>query len=136
MKLPSIKRIVTEDFDAKDQPLIEKLGYIINAAFEGVTAVLNKGVNFDDNFVGMTRQLENVTVDNTGKPKVTLAFQSGIKTSITGIIVLRADPSDSSAFPTSQPFITFSDNAGTITILNITGLVSEQKYKLKILALS
>lgn len=136
MKLPSVKRIVTEDFDTKDQPLIEKLGFVINAAFEGVAAVLDKGLTIDDNFVGLTRQLDNVVVDASGNPKNKLSFQSGIKTQITGTIVVRADPSDNQSFPTSHPFLTFSDNSGTITISNISGLVANVKYRIKVLALS
>lgn len=133
-KLSFLKRIVSEDYDKQYQSLVSKLSYIINTALEAIAAALNKGLTFEDNFNSQVKDLE-LTVDSDSVPQLTTSFKYELKTQCIGIIVIRATAKTAViTYPTSQPWVSFSESNGQINILKITGIQSGTKYQLRLVA--
>ena len=125
--IQSPKRIIVEDYPKENRSLVERLSGSINLFMDDVYRVISKNLNTYDN---LNRELRTitVTVDSTGKPVQNLQFQNVLKTKLSGMIVIRVF----NALPTSQPFITFAENSGVVTISNITGLTAGTSYQLVI----
>jgi hypothetical protein len=128
-----LKKLVKEDFDAKDQTLVGKIGFILNPVILQITNVLNKGLAIGN----LSTQIKTllVTVDATGKPSNNLSFESTLNGKCILITVGRAQNlTNATTYPTSAPFITFSENNGQIAIANITGLTANDTWQLTIVA--
>lgn len=133
-KIQGFRRIIKEDFDSKEQGLIDKLAFPINIMFESLVSALNKRLTFQDN---INSQIVDVfvTVDVTGTPSKTTAFKSDVTGQVQGLWVVRADNLDNpGTYPTSAPFISYSSNGTQVIVNNITGLQAGERYKLRILA--
>ncbi len=77
----------------------------------------------------------NITVDATGKPLSTTSFAVSNSNPIDGTIVLRAiNPKDNTSFPTAGVLISYTQNANTVTITNITGLPANIQFSVRIWA--
>lgn len=128
-----LKRLIKEDFDKKDQDLVGKLGFIINPAVQQIVNILNNGLNIE----GLNVQQRNINlqVDKNGNPTTTASFTSSLNGSCTMIIVGRVQNlTSSTTYPTSAPFVSFSQNGTTITINNITGLIPNNNWQITLLA--
>ena len=125
MKLPSFKRLFKGDYDEKEQNLVDKMSYTINSGIEVLYEALNRRLNFTDNFNSSQHTL-TVTVDSSGKPIQTTVFTSNISGSAVGILVLKAVAGTDTVpiFPTSAPFISYSQNNKGFTISNVKGLTA------------
>jgi hypothetical protein len=125
--IQSPKRIIVEDFPKEDRQIAEKLGGSLNLFMDEVYRVLSKNLNTYDN---LNRELRTIkaTVDINGIPKNTLQFQNVLKTKISGMIVIRAF----NALVNAQPFITYSENSGIVSINQIVGLKPDTEYQLLI----
>jgi hypothetical protein len=89
---------------------------------------MNKNLTVTDNLNMMYKDI-TVIVDSTGKPTTLLTYKSTLNGTTQGITVIRAiNLTNSGIYPMSFPFLTWSDNSGTVTINNITGLQANQKY--------
>jgi hypothetical protein len=137
MKLPSYKRIITQDYNPDNQELIEQLGGNINDSFNLIYSALNNRLNFSDNFASTVRDVE-VTVDANGKPINDTAFRLDIaNTQVIGCFCVRAvNLTNSNTYPTGSPWISFIQNENLIRILNVTNLQPNMRYSLKIIALN
>lgn len=137
MKLPSYRRIITQDFKEEDRELVEQIGSNINDAFNSVYAVLQKRVSFADNIASTVRTID-ITVDSTGKPTQATSFKLDVtNTSVLGVIVLSAlNLTNSAVYPTAMPFISYTQNGDIIYINNITGLQARNQYRLVVLAVN
>lgn len=137
MVLPSLRRILASDFDTNDQPLVNKLAFPINSAFDSINLALNNNLTFQDNMLCTTATF-TVSVNASGsvvpKPIITLSTaQQGM--TITGLLVLNAT-NVNNILPTGGIFINFSNASNSITINNIKGLPPNIPFTLKIAAFS
>ena len=136
MKLQTFKRLVIDDFPTDSRTLINKLALYFNPDIEPLYNALQNGLNFKDN-VDCTVKSLTVTVDAKGKPVGTAVIQLNIINNTipkaTGAIVTEAvDTSNSSTYPSSGVFISFTQSQGVITITNITGLKAGDTWSLNI----
>lgn len=138
MKLPSFKRLFKGDFKPDDQELVDKLSYTINSGLETLYDALNKRLTFDDNFNSSKHSI-TVTVDANGKPTQATSFTTSINGSLSGIIVIKAINSTtysaSPTYPTSAPFISYTQSNQQVTITNIKGLTAGIAWTLSVIAL-
>ena len=125
--IQSPKRIIVEDFAKQDRPMAEKLSGSLNLFMDEVYQVLSKNLNTTDN---LNRDLKTikVNVNASGIPNSNVQFQNTLKTKISGMVVIRAF----NAIPTTAPFITYTENAGIVTINQVSGLVANTDYQLLI----
>lgn len=134
MKLSNFKRILTTDFDEKDQPLIEKLGRSLNDGVDGLYFALNNKLTFEDNFLASVKDIE-LTVGATGVPTTRTSILLSNNLPVKGTqVVYAANRSDGSRYPTSAPFISFTQNGTTLFIDNITGLEANYRYVVRFIA--
>lgn len=133
MKLESFRRLIKEDVDEKDRPLMDKIGYSINSFADQVLQAFKNNITIEDNLNWSKRQIE-VTVDASGIPTMPSQFKSGISSSTYGISVEKAvNVTTPLIFPTTAPFISFSESNSLITINNISGLPSGNKFRLNLI---
>lgn len=132
-KIQSFKRIIKENFDSDYQDLIDAIGGSINVFAEDVINAFNKNITVDDN-LKMEYKDVDVTVNASGLPNITTQYKTVLLGRIKGVSVERAENlTNSTTYPTSAPFITFTQNDQVITIKHITGLVANNKYRLTVL---
>jgi len=133
-KLPSFRRIFKTDFQAEFQNMIETLSNNLNNGIEVLYDALNKKISLRDNIQCDVKDIE-VTVSSTGIPKIATSFLLTNITKAEGLSVIRAMNLDnSSGFPTNGVFITFTQSTNNIIINHITGLVSDNRYSLRVVA--
>lgn len=139
-RIPDLRQLKKEDFDSKDQKLIEKLAFPINNFMQQVIGVLKNGVDFTN----LNQQINTftLTVDIDGKPTTEIKFKNQLKSKIIGIICIGAvNQSTFVRYPQATPFISFSENAGFITVNNVAGLgvpsgqTNSDSYTLTILSI-
>lgn len=135
-KLSSYSRIISTDYETDQQPIIEKLGGQINGNFDPIYSALSNRLTFEDNFLSTVREVE-VTLGANGVPLQRTSFSLSNNLPVKGLIVLSVVNRTSAAvFPTGAPFISFSQNANLLYIDHITGLVANNRYTIRILALN
>lgn len=137
MKLPSYKRIITQDYKEEDQEMIEQLGGNINDSFGVLYSALTNKLNFGENFASTVKDVE-ITVDSNGKPTNDAAFKLDIvNVQVTGCFCVRAtNLTNSNVYPTGSPWVSFLQKENTIRILNVTNLQPNNRYILRIIALN
>lgn len=133
MKISAFKRIVKEDFDEKDQPLIEKLASIFNLFQEQVYYAFNNNITVDENLNAFTTSFK-VRVDANGIPQGNGELKSTLKSRVKGVIVLSVRSYDNSLL-TGSPFVSFSTNNNLITINQILGLTPGKDYDITLMIL-
>lgn len=119
--IPQLRQIKPEDFDSKDQKLVQKLAFPFNNFMQQVVTAFSNNIDFNN----LNQQLVTftVTVDSTGAPTVPVQFTNNLKTKVIGIICINAaNQSSTIRYPTSTPFISYTTNAKLVTITNIAGL--------------
>lgn len=136
-KIASFKRIITEDFESKDQNLISKLAFSINAFADDVANLVNKNLSFDDN-LNITTKTITIAVNALGIPTSTTQLKTGLLRGTTGSQVIKVvnKTLGSNAAPTATPFITYTENSGVITITNITNLTANIQFAITIILYS
>jgi HAMP domain-containing protein len=129
MKFPGFRRLQEQDFPRKYNDLIGSLFLLLNAFMESVTQILNKRLNFSDNFEAMDINLE-ITAPVTGlKVKNTLGgvFNGHEILNISN----KTNPSEIIQY---KPYVSFTTtNDGQILITNIGGLTAGNKYNIRII---
>jgi len=132
-RVPDIKRIRKEDFDEKNQPMIERLAYSINTFMDQVIFLLNKNVDFQN----LNQQIitYNITINSSGNLVNPPNIRTSLKSKPAGVICISAtNVNNPSIFPTSQPFVSIGIiNNSTVSIENISGLQSDSAYQLTLL---
>lgn len=133
-RIPDIKRIQKSDFEEKYQSLIEKLSFPINSFFEQTRSALDHNIDFTN--LNQEIITVDVIVDVNGVPTTNIQYRSSLKTKVIGHAAINAlNISGAAGFPTGQPFITFSQTDKLVTILNVTGLPANTKYRLIVLSI-
>lgn len=134
MKLSNFKRILTTDFEEEDQKLIEKLGRSLNDGIDGLYFALNNKLTFEDNFLATVKDIE-VTVDATGTPTTKTSILLSNNTPVKGTLVIAtSNKTNATTYPTSSPFISFTQNGTSLFIDNITGLQANNRYVVRFIA--
>lgn len=130
-KISGYQTLVKENFPSKYYDLVGVIAYPLNNVIQQlVNALNNKQLTVGDNLNQQYKTIV-VTVDSTGKPLQTLTYKSTLIGKTQGISVVSASNiTNSSTYPTSAPFIAWSDNSGTVTISHISGLQANNQYSL------
>lgn len=135
MKLSTFKRLDKQNFDEKDQDLIDKLAFILNNDIQGIYDALNNKLSLGDNVLCTIKDVP-IVVDENGIPKNAAQFQID-KTNmrVLGCQVINAiNTTNSNTYPTGAPFINFTAGTQIVTIDHVTGLQPNQNYTLTIIA--
>lgn len=134
MKLSNYKRIISTDFDQEDQQLIEKLGRNLNDGIDGLYFALNNKLTFEDNFLASVKDIE-ITVDASGTPTTRTSILLSNNLPVKGTqVISTVNKTDGSKYPTSAPFISFTQNGTSLFIDNITGLQANYRYVVRFIA--
>ena len=135
MKMPSFKRIFDTDFDAQYKAMIQTLAITINNGFEVVYEALNKKISISEN-IQCTLKDVSFKVDSAGNPTTRVSFISDIPNMrVIGTQVIKVvNNTNSSSYPTSGVFISFTETNNGIEINNVTGLIAGNTYTLRIVA--
>ena len=133
-KPKSYKRLITSDFEEKDQELVEKLGLILNDSFNELYYALNGRIDLTNNIFCSVRVLD-IIVDANGIPTSRTTFSLNSTAIVVGCQVLAADNQTNSAtYPSGAPFINFTQIDQAILINHITGLQANQRYTIRVVA--
>jgi len=130
-KVNNLKRIVVEDFSKEDQDLVQKIAFSYNPLMEQLTSAFNKGIDFEN--LSQQFSIIRVRVDGSGNPVIPLEMKYELKTKLRGIQVISAQNLTDNAFPTGQPFISYSLSGTIITVNNVTGLPSNKDFSLSVI---
>ena len=119
--IPNNRQIKPEDFDSKDQKLIQKLAFPINTFMQQVITALSNNLDFNN----LNEQIVSftVSVDSSGTPTTPVQFKNSLKTKPIGMVCISAvNTSTNLRFPVATPFASFTLNGDLIVITNIAGL--------------
>jgi hypothetical protein len=130
MKITAFKRLVKEDFDVDQQPLIEKLATVFNLFQEQVYSGFNNNITLAENLSAMTTSI-TIKVDALGQPITSGQIKYTLKSRLSGAQVLSATSRDNSLLA-GAPFLVYSLSGNIITIKQITGLLPNVEYNLSI----
>lgn len=130
MKISAFKRLVKEDFEEDQQPLIEKLATVFNLFQEQVYSAFNNNITINENLAAMTANI-TIKVDALGQPVTSGQIKYTLKGRLSGAQVVSANSRDGSLLA-GAPFIVYSITGDIITIKQITGLLPSVEYNLSI----
>lgn len=134
MKLPSFRRLITQDYPKEFQKLIDTLSVSLNNGIEVLYQALNNQITLRENIKSTVKDII-LSVDANGVPTQQAAFTLDVTGNIDLIMVgLAVNQTNSSAFPTSGVFLSWSQNTNTIIINHVTGLQANQQYLLRVVA--
>ena len=134
MKISGFKRLVKEDFNAADQPLVEKLATVFNLFQEQLYYAFNNNISITENLLAQTVTLRT-KVDSVGRPVTNSQLKYTLKTRPKGVVVINVNNVDDSSLLTSAPFVVYNLKADVITIEQITGLSAGKDYDVTIMFL-
>lgn len=133
MKLGNFKRIISNDYKPDDQQLVEQLGRQLNDGIDQLYFAVGGKLTFEDNFLATVKEVE-LTVGATGIPTNRTSITLSNTEIVKGCLVISAsNKSNAAIFPTSSPFISFTQNGGSLFIDNITGLQANNRYLIRII---
>lgn len=134
MKIGSFRRIFYTDYPSDQQSLIQKLSVTINNGFDQLYTALQNNLALADN-IACTVKTVTLTVDSTGTPTTSASFSITTTGTITGLTVMAAsNQTTSTVYPTSAPFITYTQNNQLINITNVAGLPAGNSFQLTVVA--
>jgi hypothetical protein len=133
-KLQGFRRLYKQDFDQQYGDLIDGLSPALNTGVEVLYQALNKNLDLANNIRCTVRDV-SVIVNASGVPKSITSIALDVKNApVIGCQVISAqNVTNSSTFPTGQPFISFSQKSDVLIINNVTGLQADNQYTLKII---
>jgi hypothetical protein len=126
-KLGIIKRLVDTDFPKKYSDLLPNLFGAINQFIDQTSYALNKSLTFSDNFAALDTEIQ-VTGNGAGS-FVKWPYAIPCKGAM---VLMVTNNTNSTAVLASAPFVEFEASVGQITIKNITGLQTNNKYTLRV----
>lgn len=120
-QIPTQRLLKPEDFDSKDQALVQKLAFPFNTFMNQVINAFTGSIDFTN--LNMQINTFTTSMNSNGVPTTQVQFQNNLSTKLYGLICINAlNQSGDSTYPTAHPFISWSQNANTITINNISGI--------------
>lgn len=137
MKLPSYRRIITQDFDEDSQELVEQLGSNINDSFNTLYQLANKRTNFKDNIAATVKTIQ-VTLNSDGTPSaLTKIALEVLNTPVIGVLGLNPrNLTSPGSYPTGGITISYAQNGNDLIIQHITGLPPNQVWQLTVIAIN
>lgn len=130
-KISGFRRLVKEDFDKDDQPLIEKLASVFNLFQEQVYYAFNNGIDISNNLNAQTTTIK-ITVDSSGVPQSNKEIKYTLKTRPLGSTVIKVRNLTDTTLLTGAPFMVFSLSGDILTINQITGLLVGKEYEITV----
>lgn len=121
MKLQDPYRLLKEDFNDEDKPLVDKLNNPVNLNIEQLYQLAQKNVSIKDN-VACTVKTFNILVNDRGLPRTSVSVNLDKNTAILGTQVISAVSSVQNTYPISTPFVTGSRSGGQFNIIHVAGL--------------
>lgn len=104
----------------------------VNAGFEQLFDLMNGKLTIEDNLASKVKTFQ-VQVDSSGNPLNTPTIKKGSTDRISGLIVIKATNLTSSAtYPTTAPFISYTELTDSIQINNIKGLAASNLWELNV----
>lgn len=126
---------MTSDYSQDNRKLVEQLGNSLNPGIEHLYQALNKRLTVADNLQGSERDVD-IQVDAAGnlKSQTFITVDQGV--TVRNVFIGKADNLvNPRGYPTSAPFISWSNTPTGIEILNIKGLLPNQTYRLRLILL-
>lgn len=136
MRIPSLRRIFSNDFKPEMKQFVDQIGILLNGNFEPLYNALNNNLTFSDNFNATVTTVQ-VTVGADGTPLQPSSFKlsSNQKTVSGGLVIDAFGTNDPNILPTSAPFVSLIQSGDFVTIRNVKGLIPEANFTLKIVCL-
>ncbi len=133
MLLPTFKRLMKSDFDQKDQSFVDKFSYLFNNGIEVIYNALNRNLTFKDNMLATVKDF-TVSVNSSGIPKNTTSVSlNNTSMKAIGLEVWQVqNQTNSTSFPTSAVFISWTQENSTVFINHITGLIAGDSYRIRV----
>jgi hypothetical protein len=131
MKISGFKRLVKEDFNTDDQPLIEKLASVFNLFQEQVYYAFNNNISITENLLAQTTTIRT-RVDANGVPVNNNQIKYTLKTRPKGSLVININNVTDATLLAGAPFVVFTLQGDIITIKQITGLLPGKDYDITI----
>ena len=133
-KLQSYKRIISSDYNSDDRELVDQLAGSLNTVIDDHQYTLNGKVSLKDNIYCTVKDID-LNIDANGGAGGTRFTVNNPQVPVLGISVIRADNlSNSSIYPTGQPFVSFTQLESSIMINNISGLPPGSRWRIRIIA--
>lgn len=135
MKLQIPKKIRAEDFAEEQRDIVSRLGFVFNAFADEVYQALSKRLDYDN----LSREMVLVTIqiDTSGKLINPPQIKTNLINKIKGIQTINAiNLRNSTIYPLSYPFVSWTVNGSIISILNVSGLQNDSEYQLTLEVIS
>jgi len=134
MKLPNFKRIYKTDYPAEMQDNIERLAQSINDGFDKLYDAVNKKLSIRDNIQCTVKEVDLTVKDTSGNLLTPVSFTLETNGRAEGITVIKVDNlTNPAGYPDKGIFVSFSQTGSILTITNITGLLANNLYKVKMI---
>lgn len=126
---------MTIDFPEENKELVEQMGSLINESFSELYSTINGRIEIKSNVACSVRDIE-ITVNTNGIPvNRTFIPLDNTFTQIIGVtVILAINQTNSSIYPTSQPFVSFTRAENGMIIDHISGLQANQRYFVRLIA--
>lgn len=130
MNVNNFKRINTEDFEEEDQPLVEKLSFLLTPFLEQVSQALSKNIDFDN----LNQHYTFFTIrQKNGVPEVKTQVKYPLKTRLKGIQVIAVENLTDGTPLSQAPFINYRMDGELLTITKIAGIENDKQYRFSII---
>ena len=132
MRLPSFRRLYEQDYPPENQSLIQQLAGSVNSGFEPLYELLNGKLTFSDNTSSLISTI-NIEVNASGKPKTRTTIRKETPERFSGFTVIKASNlTNSNTYPTSTPFLTYTETATAIIIDHVVGLPADNLFQITV----
>lgn len=132
-KLDNIRRLIEDDFEPEQRPMIRRLGFVVNTFMENVVRQVNGKLDFSN--LSEDLKVFKITVNASGVPLKSDKINTNI-TNPSGLTVIKArNITSPTTYPTEAPWISFEPVSGSRNILKInkiTGLPANNEFELTI----
>lgn len=134
-KLSNPTRVTKENVPKEYQDIVQSVGGPYNAFSDEVYFALNGNLTVSDN-LNMRYKVIDLSVNASGNPIIATQFKNTMNVKPTGILVIKVENlTNPTVYPTGAPFASYSENGGVITLNNITGLSTGNKWRITLLTL-
>ena len=132
MKLPTFKRLKSQDYPGEQQSIIEQLSFALNNGIEVLYEALNKKISIKDNLLATEKDVE-FRVSSTGlvlnSTFINVDFGQQVRTVFVGKVENLTNPT---SYPTSAVFLSWVPTEKGIQILHATGLTAGNSYRIRV----
>lgn len=130
-KIPSFQRIRKEDYSPDERDFVERLAFPLNKGFDTLYSILGGDFTLQDNAKVSLNEI-TLQVNDLGFPTSPVQYTLSKPFTLIGTQVIAADSVGKVDYPTSQPFISFSQTGQNVRINKISGLPAGTVFKLRI----